>query len=130
MIPVRAYFRLFTGYLRPHRPKAVLLSGILLITIVLQLVNPQLIKLFIDDAVAGEPASALVPIAIAFMVVAVIHQLLAVWSTFLAEQIGWSATNQLRADLTDHVLHLDMGFHKSTSPGALIERICRTSSHQ
>ncbi|RLE16091.1 MAG: ABC transporter ATP-binding protein [Actinobacteria bacterium] len=123
MIPVRAYFRLFTGYLRPHRPKAVLLSGILLITIVLQLVNPQLIKLFIDDAVAGEPASALVPIAIAFMVVAVIHQLLAVWSTFLAEQIGWSATNQLRADLTDHVLHLDMGFHKSTSPGALIERI-------
>jgi ATP-binding cassette subfamily B protein len=123
MIPVRAYFRLLVGYLAPHRPKAVLLSGILLITIALQLVNPQLIRLFIDDAVAGEPASALVPIAVAFMVVAAIHQLLAVWSTFLAEQIGWSATNQLRADLTDHVLHLDMGFHKSTSPGALIERI-------
>jgi ATP-binding cassette subfamily B protein len=123
MIPVRAYFRLFTGYLRPHRARAVLLSAILLITIALQLVNPQLIKLFIDNAIAGDPASALVPIAVVFMVVAAIHQLLAVWSTFLAEQIGWSATNQLRAELTDHVLHLDMGFHKSTSPGALIERI-------
>lgn len=123
MIPVRAYFRLFTGYLRPHRPKAVLLSALLLVTIALQLVNPQLIKRFIDGATEGAPTSELFPIAIAFIVIAVIHQLLAVWSTYVAEQIGWSATNQLRADLTDHVLHLDMGFHKSTSPGELIERI-------
>jgi ATP-binding cassette subfamily B protein len=101
----------------------MLLAGILLVTIALQLVSPQLIKVFIDNAIAGDPASALTPIAVVFMVVAVIHQLLAVWSTFLAEQIGWSATNQLRADLTDHVLHLDMGFHKGTNPGTLIERI-------
>ena len=59
----------------------------------------------------------------AFMVIAVVHQLFAIWATYLAEEIGWSATNQLRADLTDHVLHLDMGFHKGTSPGELIERI-------
>ncbi|MCL1600136.1 MAG: ABC transporter ATP-binding protein/permease [Actinomycetia bacterium] len=123
MIPVRAYFRLFSGYLKPHRPKAVLLAGIMLVAIVLQLVNPQLIKQFIDGATGGKPASDLIPIAIAFMAVAVVHQMLFVWATFLAEQIGWSATNQLRTDLTDHVLHLDMGFHKGTSPGELIERI-------
>ena len=123
MIPVRAYFRLFTGYLRPHRAKATLLGALLLTTIALQLANPQLIKRFIDGAVAGEPASALIPIAIAFIVIALTHQLFAVWATYLAEQIGWSATNQLRADLTDHVLRLDMGFHKGTSPGELIERI-------
>ena len=123
MIPVRAYFRLFSGYLKPHRPRAVLLAGIMLVAIALQLVNPQLIKQFIDGATGGKPASDLIPIAVAFMAVAVVHQILVVWATFLAEQIGWSATNQLRMDLTDHVLHLDMGFHKSTSPGELIERI-------
>jgi len=123
MIPVRAYFRLFSGYLRPHRPKAMLLAGVMLVAIALQLVNPQLIKRFIDGATGGKPASDLIPIAITFMAVAVVHQILVVWATFLAEQIGWSATNQLRTDLTDHVLHLDMGFHKSTSPGELIERI-------
>ncbi len=123
MIPVRAYFRLFSSYLRPHRPRALVLTAILLATIALQLVNPQLIKQFIDGATGGEPASELIPIAIAFMIVAVVHQGLAVWATYLAEQIGWSATNQLRADLMDHVLHLDMGFHKGTSPGELIERI-------
>ena len=123
MIPVRAYFRLFSGYLRPHRRRALLLAVILLIAIALQLVNPQLIKRFIDGATTGESASSLIPVAVAFMVIAVVHQMLAVWATYLAEQIGWSATNQLRADLTEHVLHLDMGFHKGTSPGELIERI-------
>jgi ATP-binding cassette subfamily B protein len=123
MIPVRAYFKLFAGYLRPHRRQALLLAVILLIAIALQLVNPQLIKRFIDGATTGESASSLVPIAVAFMVIAVIHQMLAVWATYLAEKIGWSATNQLRADLTEHVLHLDMGFHKGSSPGELIERI-------
>ena len=123
MIPVRAYFRLFTGYLRPHRRMALLLAVVLGGTIALQLINPQLIRRFIDGAVAGDPTSALIPLAVAFMVIAVVHQILMVWATYLAEQIGWSATNQLRVDLADHVLHLDMGFHKSTSPGALIERI-------
>lgn len=123
MIPVRAYFKLFTGYLRPHRRKAILLALVLGGTIALQLVNPQLIRLFIDGAIEGTSVASLVPLALAFMVIAAVHQVLMVWATYLAEQIGWSATNQLRADLTDHILHLDMGFHKSTSPGALIERI-------
>lgn len=123
MIPVHAYFKLFAGYLRPYRRRTLFLGVVLIGTIALQLANPQLIRMFIDGAVGGDDVGALVPLALAFMVVAVVHQLLAVWATFLAEQIGWSATNQLRVDLTDHVLHLDMGFHKSTSPGVLIERI-------
>lgn len=123
MIPVRAYFRLFAEYLRPHRRRAWLLAVVLFVTIALQLVNPQLIKVFIDRIIDGAAVDELVPIAIAFMVVAIVHQMLLIWATYLAEQIGWSATNALRADLTDHVVRLDMGYHKSTSPGELIERI-------
>jgi ATP-binding cassette subfamily B protein len=123
MIPIRSYLRLFSGYLRPFRRTAVFLAVVLFTAIGLQLVNPQLIKAFIDGAIAGDDFSKLVPIAVAFMVIAVINQGLMVWATYLAEQVGWSATNQMRVDLADHVLHLDMGFHKSTSPGALIERI-------
>lgn len=123
MIPVRAYLRLFTGYLRPYRVRAALLAVVLAATIALQLVNPQIIAVFIDRAIEGSDVSSLVPLAVAFIVIAIIHQVLLVWATALAERIGWSATNQLRSDLTDHVLHLDMGFHKGTSPGELIERI-------
>ena len=123
MIPVRAYFRLFARYLRPYRRRATVLAVVLFTTIGLQLANPQLIAEFIDRAVSGAPVDELAPLAIAFMVIAVVHQVFLVWATYIAEQIGWSATNQLRSDLADHILHLDLGFHKATSPGELIERI-------
>ena len=123
MIPVRAYFRLFTGYMRPYRRQAVLLAVALFTTIGLQLANPQLIAVFIDRALKDARAETLIPLAALFMAVAVVHQLLMVWASYLAEQIGWSATNQMRADLMDHLLRLDMGFHKGSSPGELIERI-------
>ena len=123
MIPVRAYFNLLTDYLRPLRPRVILLSVVLFGTIGLQLINPQLIKRFIDGALEGQGASALIPLAVTFMLVAVAQQALAIWATYLAEDVGWAATNHLRANLTDHVLRLDMGFHKGHSSGELIERI-------
>ena len=123
MIPVRAYFRLFTGYMRPYRRQAVLLAVVLFATIGLQLANPQLIAVFINRALEDASAETLIPLAALFMAVAVAHQLLMVWASYLAEQIGWSATNQMRADLMDHLIRLDMGFHKGSSPGELIERI-------
>ncbi len=123
MIPVRSYFRLLSDYLRPQRAKVVLLGVILVGVIGLQLLNPQLIKRFIDTAIDGGDTSALIPLAATFMLIAVIQQGLAIWSTYLAEDIGWTATNQLRSELTDHTMRLDMGFHKSMSVGELIERI-------
>ena len=44
-------------------------------------------------------------------------------ATYLGETVGWTATNRLRADLTRHVLHRDMSFHKAKTPGELVERI-------
>lgn len=123
MIPIKAYFDLLTGYLRPLRPQVVLLSLVLFTTVGLQLVNPRLIKLFIDGAINGRDVSALIPIALTFVLIAVAQQALAIWATYLAESIGWSATNRLRVHLTDHAIRLDMGFHKSHSVGELIERI-------
>ena len=123
MIPVRRYLKLLSRYLRPLRKRMALLGAVVLADIALQLAGPQLIKRFIDGAIAGEGSTVLVPVAAWFMVVAVSQQGMAVWATYLAEDVGWSATNSLRADLADHVVHLDMGFHKAHSPGELIERI-------
>lgn len=100
-----------------------LLGAVVLVDITLQLVNPQLIKRFIDGAIGGEGASGLVPIAVGFIVIALVQQGFAVWATYLAEDVGWTATNNLRADLADHIVRLDLGFHKTHSVGELIERI-------
>lgn len=123
MIPVRAYFRLLIRYLRPLRVRVALLTIALVTSIALQLVNPQIVAEFLDRATGGASVQELVPLAVWFIGIAVIHQVMSVVATWLAEDVGWAATNEMRADLTDHVVHLDMGFHKSHTPGELIERI-------
>ncbi len=123
MIPVRQYWRLLYRYLRPQGRQAVLLGLLMTATITVQLVNPQLLRFFIDTALSGSDTSVLLPGAVVFIVLALLHQGLAVVSTYVAETVGWTATNGLRRDLADHLLRLDMGFHKTRTPGELIERI-------
>ncbi len=123
MIPVRSYLNLLRRYLRRQRGRVALLAAFLFGGIALQVANPQLVRVFIDRAIAGGPVSALLPLAVAFLVVAGVQQVLAVGATWSAEHIGWTATNELREDLTDHLLHLDMGFHKRHAPGEIVDRI-------
>jgi ABC-type multidrug transport system fused ATPase/permease subunit len=123
MIPVRAYWRLLRHYLRPLRIRVITLWVLLLTGIAFQVVNPQLIRSFIDRALDGSEPSELLGLAAAFILLAVGHQALNVAATYFAEHVGWTATNEMRADLAEHLLDLDMSFHKGTSPGELIERI-------
>ncbi len=123
MIPVRAYLRLLRRYLRPLRRRVALLVVLLGAGIACQAINPQLIRAFLDRASSGSALGGLLTLAGGFTALAVGHQVLNVAATYVAEQVGWRATNELRADLAEHVLHLDMGFHKGHTPGELIERI-------
>lgn len=91
--------------------------------IALQVINPQLIRTFIDRASDADNTRPLIPLAALFMTIAIIYQALSVAATWLAETVGWTATNDLRRDLADHLLHLDMDFHKTHTPGELVERV-------
>lgn len=123
MIPVRAYWRLLRKYLRPLRARVVVLATLLLTGIAFQVINPQLIRAFIDRAQEGAPLSELTALAVGFVLLAVGYQALNVAATYFAEHVGWTATNALRADLTEHLLDLDLSFHKTRTPGELIERV-------
>jgi ATP-binding cassette, subfamily B, bacterial len=114
---------LLSRYLRPEWPRAVLLGILLLAGIGLQLVNPQIAKLFIDGAQSGEPIEQLVWLALAFIGVALLTQAATVAETCVAEDLGWRTTNALRGDLAQHVLGLDATFHSQHGAGELIERI-------
>jgi len=87
MIPVRAYWRLLSEYLRPMRGRVVLLSVLLLTGITFQMINPQLIRRFIDGASEDTKLSVLLALAGGFILLAVSHQVLTVVSTYLAEQV-------------------------------------------
>ena len=110
-------------YLKPQWPRAALLGVLLFAGIGFQLANPQIAKIFIDQAQSGAPFDRLVHIAIAFLGVALFTQLAVIAETYVSENLGWRTTNALRADLTRHVLSLDGSFHSKHGAGELIERI-------
>ncbi|MBA3944730.1 MAG: ABC transporter ATP-binding protein, partial [Herpetosiphonaceae bacterium] len=114
---------LLVDYLRPQRRKVGLLAVVLLSSIGLQLVNPQLLRRFIDSAMQGGTTQQLTGLALLFIAIACGTQALGVAATCFSEQVGWAATNRMRSELARHCLNLDMPFHQERTPGELIERI-------
>ena len=122
-IPIRRYGALLLKYLRQQKGIVALASLLILTNIGLQLVNPQIMRYFIDEAVAGSPLGRLVAAAGVFIAVALVQQFVGVLATYTSGKVGWNATNALRSDLARHALSLDMPFHNSRTPGEMIERI-------
>ena len=121
--PFGRYWRLLVTYLKPQWPRVVLLSILLGGNITLQLINPQVVRYFIDATQTGQPLSVLLVAGGLFLAIAFLQRAVAFSSTYSAENVGWTATNALRADLALHCLRMDMSFHKTRTPGELIERI-------
>ena len=117
------YRQLLVNYLKPQRRRVFCLAITLLSGIGLQVFNPQILRYFIDTALAGGSQQLLVGAAAAFMAIALIRQVLEIISTYFSETIAWTATNDLRLDLTQHCLKLDLAFHKTHTPGELVERV-------
>ena len=122
-VRLRQYVELLVRYLRPQGGMVAALVVLLFTGIGLQLVNPQIVRYFIDEALAGSPVSRLITAAALFTVIAVVQQLVNVLAAYASGRVGWTATNALRADLGKHCLSLDMSFHNDHTPGEMIERI-------
>jgi ATP-binding cassette subfamily B protein len=115
------YISLLRMYLRPQWLKVCLLMLLLFGSIGLDLYNPQLLEHFIDSIHEG--LDSLLWIALLFIGLVCVHQVLTTLASYLSEAIGWQATNELRFDLALHCLNLDMSFHKEHTPGELLERV-------
>ena len=119
----QSYRQLLVTYLRPQRLRVLWLSITLLAGIGLQVLNPQILRYFIDTAVAGGSQRVLVLAALGFIAIAVLRQGFEIVTTYLSETVAWTATNNLRLALVRHTLQLDMAFYKAHTPGELIERV-------
>jgi ATP-binding cassette subfamily B protein len=119
----KSYWNLLSDHIRPQKGRFTLLAVLLFGSIGLRILAPQIMRVFIDEALAGEALQVLTTTAIAFIGIALIQQVVAVAVKYLGETVAWTATNALRGELAWHALNLDMRFHNDHTPGELIERI-------
>jgi ATP-binding cassette subfamily B protein len=117
------YKIMLSRYLLPRKKSLFALALLLFSSIGLQLINPQIIRYFIDTAQSDKALQPLYYAAALFIGFSLIQQLISVIATYVSENLAWRATNQLRGDLAEHCLKLDMSFHKSNTSGSIIERV-------
>jgi ATP-binding cassette subfamily B protein len=117
------YYEMLGKYVLPHRKLLFWLTLLLIFSIGLQLINPQIIRYFIDAAQGQGSLYNLYYAAALFIGFSLFQQIVSVCATYFSENLGWTTTNQLRADLVEHCLGLDMSFHKTHTSGSLIERV-------
>jgi len=122
-ISFKSYWNLLSDHIRPQKGRFFLLAAMLFGSIGLRIFAPQIMRQFIDAALAGEALSTLTWTAIGFIGIALFQQGVHIGVIYLGENVAWTATNALRAELAEHAVHLDMRFHNNHTPGELIERI-------
>lgn len=134
------YRDMLLKYVKPQRTRVSILALLLFGNIGLQLLNPQILRFFIDTAIQGGIQPDLTPrlfypdpvdhtqtqlllAALLFIVIALTQQVVAIGAVYFGEDVGWKATNMLRSDLARHCMQLDMTFHNMHTPGEMIERV-------
>ncbi|WP_224725016.1 ABC transporter ATP-binding protein [Paenibacillus vietnamensis] len=117
------YYEMLKRYLLPQKKALITLAALLFGTIALQLVNPQIIRYFIDTAQSDKAMEPLYYAAGLFIGFSLIQQAISVIATYASENLAWRTTNRLRGDLAEHGLGLDMSFHKANTSGSIIERV-------
>ncbi len=122
-LPVKRYLALLVTYLKPQWGRTLFMGALLLVNVGLQLLGPQIVRLFIDAVIARGSSATLALYALLLVVVTLVDESVSVATTYLSESVAWTATNQMRTDLVAHCLSLDMGFHKTRTTGEMIERI-------
>ena len=122
-IRARQFGDLFRRYIVPQLPLVVTLGMLLFVSLGLQLALPLIVRHFIDEAQRGASVEALSASAVAFIAIAVVQQIVQVFATYFSERVGWTATNNIREDLAEHALSLDMSYHNDRTPGEMIERV-------
>ena len=121
-VAIKHYTDLLAKYVRPQWRRVALLGLLIVLSLILQLAKPQILRIFIDTA-NGTSNANLGYTALLFMIVALVSSAVTAYSKYVSEDVGWTATNLLRRDVTAHCLGLDMSFQKAHTSGEMIERI-------
>ena len=127
MTATTSRWRALGALLRPDARRWVGLGVLVGLSSALSLAGPLVVRRIVDVATAGVRKSGttdrIAALAVFYLVIAVAAQLITVAVAWFATVTAWRTTNQIRMDMSRHVLGLDHEFHRTHTPGELIQRV-------
>ncbi len=116
-------WRALGALLRPDVWRWVGLGALVAVGSALTIAGPLVVRRVVDTAADGTTAAEITRLALIFLAIAAFAQFIAVVVAWLATVAAWRTTNELRLTMTRHVLGLDHEFHRTHTPGELIQRV-------
>jgi ATP-binding cassette subfamily B protein len=110
-------------YAKPYWFIILLATCILLVTSVLELAGPYIVKIAIDEHIVKGDVDGLNKIVLLFIAVLFISFALQYFETYLMEYLGQKVIYDIRTQIFSHVQRLHLKFFDKTPVGRLITRV-------
>ena len=119
-----ATLRRIAGFFRPYRMRLAIITGLILLTVSIGVVNPILLKLIIDNLLSPEPSLTLLWFQGGLMIVLpIVSSLIGVWQSYLSNVVGQRVMDDLRLALYTHLQWMPLRFFTETRTGEIQSRI-------
>ena len=118
-VSLRRIGRLFT----PYRGPLSLVTGIIVVSSIIGMASPFLLRAVIDRALPEREVTLLVRLVVGMMLVAVVTAALGVVQTWMSTTIGQRVMHRLRTDVFVHLQRQSVGFFTRTRTGEVQSRI-------
>jgi ATP-binding cassette subfamily B protein len=119
----RATFRRIVSFFGPYRGQVVVVLGAILVTSLLGLINPYLLKLLIDEAIPRRDWGLLNLFVGLMIVVPIVSGLIGVGQSYLNNVIGQRVMQDLRNALYGHLQRMPLRFFTETRTGEIQSRL-------
>ncbi|WP_433320901.1 ABC transporter ATP-binding protein [Micromonospora sp. CA-269861] len=118
-VSLRRIGRLFT----PHRPALAAVTAIIVVSSIIAMATPFLLRAVIDRALPQGDVPLLVWLVLGMVAVAAVTSALGVVQTWISTQVGQRVMHRLRTDVFSHLQRQSLGFFTRTRTGEVQSRI-------
>ncbi|MGU3436009.1 ABC transporter ATP-binding protein [Actinomycetes bacterium M1A6_2h] len=117
--PLRRVVSLF----RPYRPQIALTSLVIVVSAIVALGSPLLLRDMLDHAIPEANVTLVTVLAAGMIAIAVVTSVLGVAVTWMSNSIGQKLMHQLRVSVYTHLQRQSLGFFARTRTGEVQSRI-------
>ncbi|WP_142827905.1 ABC transporter ATP-binding protein [Planococcus soli] len=118
-------FKRLLKYLAPHKKMLALAMGLLILTVLGDVLGPLLIKIFIDDYLTpgSFPTGPIVGLAIAYLFIQTSNVIISYFQLLKFQEAALKIIQQLRIDVFTKVQGLGMRYFDQTPAGGIVSRV-------
>jgi ATP-binding cassette, subfamily B, bacterial len=119
----RANLRRMTSLFRPYRAQLGFVLGLILVSSVIGIVSPFLLKRVLNEALPQHDLRLLSWLVGGMIAIAIVGQVLGVVQTWTSNLVGQQVLHDLRAAVYEHLQRLSLAFFTRTRTGEVQSRI-------